>query len=152
MPPDEAQQQEQQQEQQEQQLQLHSSRDNLNEIYVETTYAEFTITTRGRRAQTSRGLVGVLASCGKQKPLPRQQRERGRELEREGKGLRQLSAVQCSQVGLEHIAQPECGSVCVRMCRRMLHMCVQRYASQCLVSGTCCRCRWTCAKCCCGVY
>lgn len=76
MPPDEAQQQQQQeqqeqqeeeqQEQQEQQLQLHSSRDNLNEIYVETTYAEFTITTTRRRAQTSRGLVGVLAACGKQ--------------------------------------------------------------------------------------
>lgn len=66
MPPDEALQQQQPDQQQQQQLQLlllHSSRDNLNEIYVETTYAEFTATTR---AQTSRGLVGVLASCGKQ--------------------------------------------------------------------------------------
>lgn len=68
MPPDEALQQQQPEQQQEQQLQLllHSSRVNLNEIYVETTYAEFTTTTEATRAQTSRGLVGVLASCGKQ--------------------------------------------------------------------------------------
>lgn len=64
MPPDEALQQQQEKEQL-QLLLLHSSRDNLNEIYVETTYAEFTTTTRATRAQTSRGLVGVLASCGK---------------------------------------------------------------------------------------
>lgn len=69
MPPDEALQQQQPEQQQQQQLQLlllHSSRDNLNEIYVETTYAEFTTTTEATRAQTSRGLAGVLASCGKQ--------------------------------------------------------------------------------------
>lgn len=68
MPPDEALQQQPDQQQQQQLLLLllHSSRDNLNEIYVETTYAEFTTTTEATRAQTSRGLVGVLASCGKQ--------------------------------------------------------------------------------------
>lgn len=66
MPPDEALQQQQEKEQLQLLLLLHSSRDNLNEIYVETTYAEFTTTTEATRAQTSRGLVGVLASCGKQ--------------------------------------------------------------------------------------
>lgn len=130
MPPDEAQQQQQQeqqeqqeeeqQEQQEQQLQLHSSRDNLNEIYVETTYAEFTITTR-RRAQTSRGLVGVLAACGKQKPLPRQQRER--EGGREGKGLRQLSAVQPSRTRT-HCARSLSAAQCVYACVAACCTCV----------------------------